>query len=162
MKLNGLNNANRKILIERKYNLSIKEKLKEYMEQDIHHPKYLFYGSNEKMDIVDIGKENSNEPIFIFPEFVRATAYAFKDTIKKNSVGLKYRIIIKNQKIYPVMTLENVNIKDDMQGYIYVFKNNEDFMKDKHSMKYRCNKEQVPYDLITIKYSDFKEYYEVK
>ena len=67
--------------------------LEEYLNQDINNPKYLFHGSPKKLDVLvsqesHDSKGNFNNlatAVFLFPSFLKATPYAFKDTIKKLS-----------------------------------------------------------------------------
>ena len=99
--------------------------------------------------------------LFLFPSFIKATPYAFKDTIKNNSLDLKYSFSICNDDAFPIMTMKNVNIDEDIVGYIYVFKKDNDMIKDKHSYQYKCHKSLIPIDVVEIKYKDYKQYYEI-
>ena len=108
------------------------------------------------------GNENNiANAIFLFPSFLKSTSYAFKDTIKVNSEGLDWNFEISNDNELPLMTMKNVNIDDDIVGYIYVFKNSDDMIKDKKSYQYKCYKELVPIDIVEVYYKDFSKYYEV-
>ncbi len=142
--------------------------IKKYLEQDIDNPIYLFYGSSIKLDSIkpqqlNHYKENDvANPILLFPSFLKATPYAFKDTIKANSIGLDWKFEIINDNYLPLMTMHNVNISDDIIGYIYVFENGNNMIKNKHSHQYKCYDEITPIDIVKIYYKDFKKYYEVK
>lgn len=67
------------------------EKYKKYLNQDINNPTYLFHRSPYKLTkiVPKLSHDSNNnlvniaEAIFLFPSFIKATAYAFKDTIKK-------------------------------------------------------------------------------
>ena len=67
------------------------KKLDEYLSQDIDNPKYLFHGSSKKIKVLEPNySHDSNHnlnnianAVFLFPSFIKATTYAFKDTIKK-------------------------------------------------------------------------------
>ena len=84
---------------------------KEYLEQDINNPKYLFHGSPIKLNIIKphqskdtFGDEiNIDNAIFLFPSFIKSTAYAFKDSIKKNSKDLDWIFKIPNTNDFPIM-----------------------------------------------------------
>lgn len=143
--------------------------LKKYLNQDIDNPTYLFHGSPKKLSILkpnqsydtNGNQQNIANAIFLFPSFLKATPYAFKDTIKSNSEGLKWNFEITNSNTLPLMTMENVNIDENIFGYIYVFLKDDDMLKDEDSYQYKCFKEKQPIDILKITYKDFKEYYEI-
>ena len=147
-----------------------KYRINTYLNQDIDNPKYLFHGSPKKLDKVSPQKShdsnntsiNIDTAVFLFPSFLKSTAYAFKDKIKENSEGLDWNFIIPNDNTLPLMIMENVFIDEDIIGYIYVFNNEEDIIKDKNSYQYKAYKELKPIDIVEIKYSDYKDYYEVR
>ena len=66
-------------------------RIKEYLTQDINNPKYLFHGSPKKIDKIipklsqdsNNNQDNIDKAVFLFPSLIKASAYAFKDTIKK-------------------------------------------------------------------------------
>lgn len=60
------------------------------------------------------------------------------------------------------MTMENVNLDENIEGYIYVFKKNDEMIKGKNNYQYKCFHELIPDDVIKICYKDFSEFYEVK
>ena len=95
----------------------------------------------------------------MFPSFLKATPYAFKDTIKEYSKKLEYDFEIPNGDEYPLMTMKNVVVDDDIVGYIYVFKKDDDVIKDNDSYQYKCYKEKEYIDVVKVYYKDYKKYY---
>jgi hypothetical protein len=59
------------------------------------------------------------------------------------------------------MVMKNVKVDEDIVGYIYVFKKDDDMIKYKHSYQYKCHKSLIPVDVVEIKYKDYKQYYEI-
>ena len=145
-------------------------RLNEYLTQDINNPKYLFHGSPIKLDKLipklshdsNNSQDNIDKAVFLFPSLIKASAYAFKDTIKEISEDLEWNFYIPSNDELPVMTMTNVNIDEDIIGYIYVFKIDKDMIKDNNLLQYKCHKEIIPDDVIEIKYKDFMQYYEVR
>lgn len=143
--------------------------LDKYLNQDIDNPEYLFHGSPLKLDKViphqsedARGIENNiANAVFLFPSFMKSTAYAFKDTIKGLSKGMNWDFDIPNSNSYPLMTMWNVNVDDEIVGYIHVFKKEDDMVKDKDSYQYKCYHELVPLEVIPIKYKDYKKNYQI-
>ena len=143
--------------------------IEEYLNQDINNPKYLFHGSPKKLSILkpkltndsNHNKNNIATAIFLFPSFLKSTPYAFKDTIKKFSSGLDWNFEIPNDNTYPLMIMENVNVFDDIIGYIYVFKKDNSMIKDNNTYQYKCYHQLVPIDIIKVKYQEYKKYYKV-
>lgn len=144
--------------------------LDKYLNQDIDNPIYLFHGSPKLLIKLvpkmshdsDNNKNNIGCAIFMFPSFLKATPYAFKDTIKENSKDLKYNFTIPNNNDYPLMEMKNVNIDENIYGYIYVFNKDEDMIKDKDSYQYKCYKEKEPIDIVKVYYKDYRKYYKIK
>lgn len=75
----------------------MESRLQKYLHQDIDNPIYLFHGSpkllsethpNQSYDL-NGNEQNIENAIFLFPPFLKATPYAFKDTIKAASNCLK-------------------------------------------------------------------------
>lgn len=143
--------------------------IEEYLNQDINNPKYLFHGSPKKLSILEPkltndsnhNKNNIVTAIFLFPSFLKSTPYAFKDTIKKLSSELDWNFEISNNNTYPLMIMENVNVFDDIIGYIYVFKKDNSMIKDNNTYQYKCYHQLVPIDIIKVKYQEYKKYYKV-
>lgn len=142
--------------------------LEEYLNQDINNPKYLFHGSPKLLTKLEPRMSHDSEgninnianAIFLFPSFIKSTPYAFKDTIKSMS-GDNWSFDIPNGLEEPVMTMCNVNVSDDIVGYIYVFKKDDDMIKDSDSLQYKCYKELVPIDIVEIRYEDYKNYFKI-
>lgn len=142
---------------------------KEYLIQDINNPKYLFHGSPNKLDVIkpnlsydaNNSKNNVDNAIFLTPIFLTATAYAFKDTIKRNSCDLDWNFEINNNNLTPIMKMKNVSIDENMIGYVYVFKYKENMIKDDNSYQYKCYSNLVPIDVIEVCYKDYSCYYEI-
>ena len=117
---------------EKRYNY---EKLKKVIgalkikSQD--NPKYLFYGSPKNLNVIESKSavdskhiaENEDNAVFMTTSFILASAYAFKDSIKKMSENLDWNFEIGTtpytNEIYVIM--DNVIVDDDLEGYIYVF-----------------------------------------
>lgn len=143
--------------------------IEEYLNQDINNPKYLFHGSPKKLSILEPkltndsnhNKNNIATAIFLFPSFLKSTPYAFKDTIKKLSSELDWNFEIPNNNTYPLMTMENVNVFDDIIGYIDVFKKDNSMIKDNNTYQYKCYHQLFPIDIIKVKYQEYKKYYKV-
>ena len=143
--------------------------IEEYLNQDINNPKYLFHGSPKKLSILEPkltndsnhNKNNIATAIFLFPSFLKSTPYAFKDTIKKLSLELDWNFEISNNNTYPLMIMENLNVFDDIIGYIYVFKKDNSMIKDNNTYQYKCYHQLVPIDIIKVKYQEYKKYYKV-
>ena len=92
--------------------------------------------------------------------FIIASAYAFKDKIIELSEGLEWNFEIgrntDSSELFVVM--DNVNIDDELEGYIYVF-NYNDYTHVDRSIQYKCHENVIPIDVIKIKFKDFKKYY---
>ncbi|MEG1597396.1 MAG: hypothetical protein RR359_03885 [Bacilli bacterium] len=159
-------------LLEREATLDLKKLIDEYKNQDLINPKYFFHGSPKLLDIVK--KNNSHDSngnevnidnaVFATPSFLIATAYAFKDTIKDNSIksGLHYNFNISQSEKIPIMTMENVDLVDDIKGYIYVFANDGTFKNEPSgSLQFKQFEDAKPIGVLKIKYSDYKDNYEI-
>lgn len=131
-------------------------KIEEYLSQDLHNPEFLFHGSPYKLDKVSPRlshdswnqEENIAEAVFLFPSFIKSIPYAFKDTIKANSSNLDWSFDIPNDNVLPIMIMRNVNIDENMKGYIHVFKKDSDMIKDEGTYQYKCYKELIPCDVL--------------
>ena len=140
-----------------------------YLKQDINNPIYLFHGSPLKLECVEPRLShdfngnivNISESVFLFPSFLKATPYAFKDTIKKKSNGMDWSFEISNNDSYPLMEMYNVVLDNDMIGYVYVFAKDDDMIKDAETYQYKCNKALIPIDVVEVKYSQYKKYFRV-
>lgn len=144
--------------------------LDKYMNQNQNNPEYLFHGSPlllEKLEPreshdSDENIENIDKAVFVTSSFITASAYAFKDTIKKLSDRLHWNFIVSQAGTMPIMEMANVITNDAIEGYIYVFKNNNLFKNDPPgSNQYKYYSELIPIDVIKIKYKDYKNYYKI-
>lgn len=143
--------------------------LEEYLNQDINNPKYLFHGSPRKLEVIEPhvshdsrgNVRNISNAVFLFPSFLKATPYAFKDTIKELSEGKKWNFTIPNDDSYPLMSMSDVTISDDIIGYIYVFLKDDSMVKDEESYQYKCFSSLKPIDVVLVRYGDYSSYYEV-
>lgn len=143
--------------------------LEEYLNQDINNPKYLFHGSPKKLEVIEPrvshdsngNLQNISNAVFLFPSFLKATPYAFKDTIKELSEGKKWNFTIPNDDSYPLMSMSDVTTSDDIIGYIYVFLKDDDMVKDEESYQYKCFKKLKPVDVVIVRYGDYSSYYEI-
>ena len=145
--------------------------MSEYISNSINNPRYLFHGSPKKLKIVEQRQaydsngnlENEDYAVFLTSSFLIASAYAFKDTIKKLSDGLDWNFEIgynlENDKIN--IRMDNVNVDDEIVGYIYVFHFNVDYEHTENSIQYKCHKNIKPIDVVKVKFSDFKKYYSI-
>lgn len=147
--------------------LSREERLELYLSQDINNPRWLFHGSPRLFDKA-IPKQshdssgnsvNIANAVFLFPDFLKATPYAFKETIKANSEGCIFEI--PSGKADYLMIMENVNIDENIVGYIYVFDYNDKIKKDDKTLQYKSYEELTPIDIVPICYKDYKMYYQI-
>lgn len=83
-------------------------------------------------------------------------------TIIANSADLPWDFDIPNSNTFPLMIMSNVNMDENIIGYIYVFKKSEAMIKDERSYQYKCYQELVPIDVVTVTYKDYAKYYEQK
>ena len=145
--------------------------MKDYKNNSIQHPKYLFHGSPKKLEVVEQRQAydsnhnsyNNDCAVFLTSSFLMASAYAFKDKIKALSVGLDWRFEIgydyKNDNVY--VQMDNVIVDDDIEGYIYVFMFDEKYEHQKKSSQYKCHESIKPSDVVKVRFADFKEYYDI-
>ncbi len=141
-----------------------------YYNQDLSEPQWLFHGSPQKLEIVntklshdsDNNLVNIDNAVFLTSSKEIASAYAFKDSIKENSKGLKWNFVIEQQEKYPIMTMENVCVDDDIEGYIYIFVNDGSFVNEPiGSLQFKSFKNLKPANVIKIKYIDYKDKYKI-
>ena len=140
-----------------------------YLRNNLENPAYLFHGSPKLLDIVEQRQahdsngnaDNEDFAVFLTSSFIIASAYAFKDKIKELSDGLDWNFEIgydsDNNK--PNIKFENVNIDDDIEGFIYVFPFSADYEHKKGSIQYKCHDNIKPIDIIKVRFGDFKKYY---
>lgn len=139
-------------------------KLDEYLEQDIWTPKYLFHGSPYEIDILEPrksvdtqNKENEDHAVFLTSSFINATAYAFRNKLKE--MNEHYDFSMNHNGKLLAMIFQVDNLPDNLYGYIYVFKKNEDIIKDAHSgtTQYRCYHELRPIDIVKVYFKEFAD-----
>ena len=107
--------------------------------------------------------ENKDFAVFLTSSFLLATAYAFKDQIKKLSEGKKYAFHIGGNSSGEIsIKMDNVIVDDDMQGYVYVFDYSPEYEHThESSLQYKCHRNIKPISVVKVKFSDFKEYYTI-
>lgn len=139
--------------------------MNQYLEQDLSTPKYFFHGSPKLLNEVHAqlshdsdGKEfNIDNAIFVSPSFLIASAYSFKNTIKEISEGLDWDFEVYHTGDLPVMRMENVRVDDNIEGYVYVFENNGNFVNEPEgSLQYKYYGKLRPTDVVKIRYADYK------
>ena len=142
-----------------------------YLDNSLTNPTFLFHGSPKKLEVIKQRqsydsngiKENEDFAVFMTSSFIIASAYAFKDKIKEMSEGLDwdFKIGIDDDtgKIFVVM--DNVNVDDELEGYIYVFDYDDSYTHEGRSIQYKCYKNVVPIDVVSIKFKDFKNFYSI-
>lgn len=143
--------------------------MNKYFNNDINNPIFLFHGSPKQLDVVEQrqaydsngNRENEDFAVFMTSSFIIASAYAFKDKIKEMSEGLNWNFEIgmdsDTDEIYIIM--DNVNVDDELEGYIYVFDYDDSYTHERKSIQYKCHENVVPIDVVSIKFKDFKNYY---
>lgn len=141
-------------------------KLKEYLEQDVWNPKYLFHGSPYIFDVLEPrqsfdsqNKDNEGHAIFLTSWFINAAAYAFRNRLK--DINEYYDFSLNNNGELPAMNFQVENLPDDLYGFIYVFAKTDDMIKDDHqyTTQYRCYHELCPIDVVKVYYKDFAGYF---
>ena len=145
--------------------------MNKYFNNDINNPIFLFHGSPKRLETIEQrlahdsngNKENEDFAVFMTSSFIIASAYAFKDKIKELSEGLEWNFEIGRDadsgELFVIMN--NVNIDDELEGYIYVFDYNNSYTHDGRSIQYKCHENVTPIDVVKIKFKDFKEYYTI-
>ena len=142
-----------------------------YLDNSLISPTFLFHGSPKKLEVIEQrqaydsngNKENEDFAVFMTSSFVIASAYAFKDKIKEMSEGLDWNFEIgrdaNSDEIFVIM--DNVNVDDELEGYIYVFDYDDSYTHEGRSIQYKCHKNVVPIDVVSVKFKDFKNYYSI-
>lgn len=143
--------------------------LEKYINNDLNNPKYLFHGSPKLLEEIEQRQatdfthnlENEDYAVFLTSSYLIASAYAFKDKIKEISNDLRWNFEIGgNSETGEInIIMENVNVDDDLEGYIYVFPFDKTYVHNENSIQYKCHKNIRPMDKIKIRFSDFKDYY---
>ena len=155
------------------YNIyrNVVDSMDNYIGNSLTNPKFLFHGSPKRLEVIEQRqahdsngtKENEDYAVFMTSSFIIASAYAFKDKIKEMSEGLDWNFEIGRDadtgQIFVIM--DNVNVDDELEGYIYVFDYDDSYTHEGRSIQYKCHKNVVPIDLVSIKFKDFKKYYSI-
>lgn len=144
---------------------------KEY-NNDYKNPLFLFHGSPKLLKTIEPrkahdssgNKYNEDCAIYLTPSIIMASAYAFKDKIKEMSKDKKWNFNIGYDSLRGevVVEMENVNIDDDLIGYIYVFPFNSKYEHQRNSLQYKCFEKIKPVDIIKVRFGDYKKYYNIK
>lgn len=143
----------------------------EFYNSDLLNPNWLFHGSPLLLDEINLNQshdalgqtENIDKAVFLTSSKLIASAYAFKDSIKKNSEGLRYNFNINSYLEKPIMAMENVKIDDSLYGYIYVFINDGSFKNEPiGSLQFKSYQKMNPIFCIKVYYKDYEQNYEVK
>ncbi len=140
------------------------EKIKEYQNQNIFDPKYLFHGTAHKIEKLECrqshdekNKDNEDNAIFLTSSFYTAAAYAFSRRLKE--INDNYSFSMNNNGELPAMVFEVDNLPDDLYGYIYVFEKSDDMIKDNNDFttQYRCYHDLSCQKVIKVNYKDLEE-----
>ena len=140
--------------------------LKEYMDQDIFNPKYLFQGTAHEIEKLELrqstdsdNKTNEDNAIFLTSSFYTAAAYAFSRHLKE--INDHYSFSMNNSGELPAMVFEADNIPHDLSAYIYIFQKSEDMIKDNRQFttQYRCYHNLTPQKVIKVYYKDFEQFF---
>ena len=142
-----------------------------YFSNDLANPTYLFHGSPKVLDTIEQRQahdsngdaENEDFAVFLTSSFIIASAYAFKDKIKELSDDLDWNFEIGYDADIDEVNIkfENVNIDDNIEGFIYVFPFSENYEHHGRSIQYKCHENIKPVDIIKVKLADFKKYYQI-
>ena len=143
--------------------------LKEYKEQDVFNPKYLFHGTAHEVEKLELkqstdseNKDNEDNAVFLTSSIYTAAAYAFSRRLKE--INEHYSFSMNNNGELPAMIFEVDNLPDDLYGYIYIFDKSDDMIKDNHhfTTQYRCYHNLIPQKVIKVNYKDFEEFFSRK
>jgi hypothetical protein len=143
----------------------------EYIENDLDNPKYLFSGSPLLLDYLEpqLAKDENHNPlnednaVYLTSSLTIASIYAFGDNLKPQDSNYPVEYATNRVNGLPYVELLNANLDDDLEGYLYVFKNNASFIHNGGpSLQYRSHNKIKPYDIIKIKFKDFKQFYNIK
>ncbi len=131
---------------------------------------YMYHGSSKLVNEIILNQAhdssrslvNIDYAVFLTDSIDIASAYAFKDSIKKISEGCKYNFFVSSTGDYPIMQMENVVVNDEIEGYIYVFEKSDQFINDPvGTRQFKSYENLKPLDVIKVYYKDFKHLYEV-
>ena len=142
-----------------------------YLSNDLANPTYLFHGSPKLLETIEQRQahdsngdvENEDFAVFLTSSFIIASAYAFKDKIKELSDGLNWNFEIgydaDNSDVN--IKFENVNIDDNIEGFIYVFPFSNNYEHHGRSIQYKCHENIKPEVVVKVRFEDFKKYYKI-
>ena len=140
--------------------------LEEFKNQDVFNPKYLFHGTAHEIEKLECrqstdseNKDNEDNAIFLTSSFYTAAAYAFSRRLKE--INEHYSFSMNNNGEIPAMIFEVDNLPDDLCGYIYIFENDGDMIKDNYQFttQYRCYHDLIPQKVIKVNYKDFEDFF---
>ena len=145
--------------------------LEEYMNNDLNNPKYLFHGSPMLLSELEMRQshdshgtiENEDLAVFLTSSFIISSAYAFKDKIKEISDGRDYSFEIGRDADSGtlIINMSNVNIDDNMEGYIYVVPYDESYEHHGRSIQYKSHNNIRPIETIKIRFGDYRQFYSI-
>ena len=145
--------------------------MNEYFNNNLENPQFLFHGSPKKLDIIkphqandeDNNVENIDNAIFLTSSLIVASAYAFKDSIKAMSSNLNWNFEIGRNPVTNevFVTMDNVNVDDSLEGFVYVFPFDKTYYHEGRSIQYKCYKNIEPIDIIKVRFVDFKRFYAI-
>ncbi len=139
----------------------------EYIENNLDNPKYLFAGSPLLLEYLEPRKAydenhnplNEDTAVYLTSSWIIASAYSFG----KNE---KYSGSFETDRIdgNPYVFFENDNLDEEEIGYIYVFEKNSDkfIHNGGRSLQYRCHEKITPIEIITVKFRDYKDLYNIE
>lgn len=146
--------------------------IEKYKNNDLNNPKYLFHGSPFLLSEVEKRQshdsngtiENEDLAVFLTSSFIIASAYAFKDQIKKISSELNYDFYIGRDADSDalIINMTNVNVDENMEGYIYVVPYDESYEHHGRSIQYKSHNNIKPLEIIKIRFGDYKKFYNIK
>lgn len=145
--------------------------LEKYMNNDLNNPKYLFHGSSHLLSELEKRQshdsdgtiENEDLAVFLTSSFIIASAHAFMDKIEKISSELNYDFEIGRDADSEtlIINMNNVNVDDNMEGYIYVIPYDESYEHHGRSIQYKSHDNIKPIETIKIKFGDYKQFYNI-
>ncbi|MDD2203069.1 MAG: hypothetical protein PHT75_01230 [Bacilli bacterium] len=141
----------------------------EFYNNDPLNPNWLFHGSPLMLNEIDLmqssnsdeNKANTDKAVFVTSSWSIASAYAFKDNIKKDSSHLDWDFIVSSSERLPIMQMKNVLISNDLEGYIYVFANDGTFKNEPAgSLQFKSYNKLAPIRCEKIDFNDYNHLYE--
>ena len=144
-----------------------------YINQDLSNPKYLFHGSSKNLkeiepkqsDDSDKNKNNIDKAVFLTSDIIIASAYSFMHKLKEESIKANNNpnFIINQTQNHRSIKMENIKEPKELEGYIYVFENNNNFVHENiNSLQYKSYKKIKPIDVIKTNFNDYKKFYDIE